>query len=390
LGRTRKLGLIINPIAGMGGSVGLKGTDGDLADRARALGAEPVAAARALTALSELTRTCPDAEIFTRAGSMGGTVARQAGLATCLLGDTNTEKTGPEDTQAIARAIIAEGAAMLLFAGGDGTARDIHEVVGDKIPMLGVPSGVKMHSAVFAATARAAGAVAARYLAADDPTSLLVDAEIMDRVDDTAAGHAPSPQLFGIARSARHGFLVPGAKASRPVAAPHALAAAVDRVAASLHDDRVSLLGPGSTMQAVASRLGFDGSPLGVDATRNGELLAADLDERRILELIANNAARIVVSVVGGQGFLFGRGNQPLSAAVIAEVGVENIVLVAALEKLVALPGSCLLVDTGSESVDDLLAGFLPVIVSDARTVMMPVKNVSRELGDDESRRESI
>ena len=382
MGKTLKLGLLINPIAGMGGAVGLKGTDGDLAVKAKALGAEPVAASRARTALSELARTCPDAEILTCSGSMGASVAERAGFATQIVCETDADDTSVEDTQAGARAIIARGPGLLLFVGGDGTARDISAVVGSELPILGVPSGVKMHSAVFAATARAAGAIAARYLRADDPESLLSDAEIMDRIDSKVPGQACSPQLFGIVRTPGYRFLVPGAKASRPVAAPQALAAAVDRVAALLQDNSVSLIGPGSTMQALATQLGFEGSALGVDATRNGKVLAIDLDEARILELIGGEAARIVLSVVGGQGFLFGRGNQPLSARVISEVGVDNIVIVASLEKLAGLPGNCLFVDTGDERVDDLLAGFLPVIVSDAKTVMMPVKNASRELDD--------
>lgn len=379
---TPKLGLIINPIAGMGGSVGLKGTDGELAGDAEALGAKPVAASRARIALSELKRACPDTEILTCPGSMGGAVAEQLGFQSRSVCDETAGNTTAADTEELAQAIAAAGADLLLFVGGDGTARDIHAVIGTGLPMLGVPSGVKMHSAVFAATPRAAGAVAARYIAADNPLSLLSDAEILDRVGTTDAAQASSPELFGVARTPRYSLLVPGAKASRPVAAPQALAAAVDRVAALVKDDRVSLIGPGSTMQALAAQLGFEGTALGIDATRNGKLLATDLDEAGILELIDGNEARIVLSVVGGQGFLLGRGNQPLSARVILEVGIENIMIVAALEKLTDLPGNCLFVDTGDERVDEMLAGYRPVIVSGSKTVMMPVKNVSELVGN--------
>ena len=135
-------------------------------------------------------------------------------------------------------------------------------------------------------------------------------------------------------------------------------------------------------MQQLKERLGIDGTLLGVDAMSNGRLLAADLDERRILELIDGRPARIVISVVGGQGFLFGRGNQQLSAAVISKVGRDAIVIVSSLEKLAGLPGNSLLVDTGDAHVDASLAGYLPVIVSDARTVMMPVRNLSAEEPD--------
>ena len=366
----------------MGGSVGLKGTDGDLAVRAKAMGATPVAEDRAVAALSQLARLCPDIEVLTCPGTMGAAATRGTGLASEIVCDTPGSETSDEDTKAAARAILAASPDLLLFVGGDGTARDIHDVVDEKLPVLGVPSGVKMHSAVFAATPRAAGEVAARYLRADDPESLLAEVEILDRSDVVGNGQDLSPKLFGVVKAPRLGFLVPGAKASRPVAEPMALAAALDRVAEMLHDERVTLIGPGSTMQMLAKQLGFDGTLLGVDAARNGELLASDLDERRILDLIAGEPARIVVSIVGGQGFLFGRGNQQLSPEVISQVGVENIVIVSSLEKLAGLPGNCLLVDTGDESVDAMLAGYLPVIVSDARTVMMPVKNASSELPD--------
>ena len=377
----QQLGLIINPVAGMGGRLGLKGSDGALAAKAKSMGAEAFAESRARAALSQLATTCPDIEVLTGPGPMGAAVAEQTGLATRLVCTINEPETSAEDTQAVARAIMALAPDLLLFVGGDGTARDIHDVVGRNMPVLGVPSGVKMHSAVFAATARAAGEVAARYLRADDRNRLLADAEILDRVE-TAQLDA-SPELFGVVRIPRSGFLIPAAKNSRPNAEPLALAAAVDKVASMLSDDRVALVGPGSTMQSLLAQLGFEGSLLGVDAIRSGKLLALDLNETDILDLIADTPARIVLSVVGGQGFLLGRGNQQLSPAVVTKVGVKNIVIVSSLEKLAGLPGKCLFVDTGDETVDAQLAGYLPVVVSEARTVMMPVQGVAKEIAAD-------
>ena len=371
----KKLGLIINPVAGMGGRVGLKGSDGALAGKAKSMGAIAIAQARARVAMLQFSTICPDAEVLTASGSMGARVAEDAGLETRVVSVVSKSQTSAADTEAAAREIISEGAALLLFVGGDGTARDIYNVVGRELPVLGVPSGVKMHSALFAASARAAGEVAARYLCATDRGGQLADAEILDRVDLSSAGG--SPELFGVVRTPRSGFLVPGAKNSRPSTEPMALAAAVNRVASLLSDDRLTLIGPGSTMQSLMAKFRSPGSLLGIDATRNGKLLATDLNEADILELIASEPARIVLSVVGGQGFLFGRGNQQLSPTVLSQVGAENIVIVSSLEKLAGLPGNCLLVDTGDEKVDAELAGFLPVIVSEARTVMMPVKSVA-------------
>jgi len=378
--------LIINPVAGMGGRVGLKGSDGALAGKAKSMGAIPIAEARARVAMLQFAAACPDAEVLTASGSMGAAVAEYAGLETRVVSTLSKPETSAADTLAAARAIVAEGAALLLFVGGDGTARDVYKVVGRELPVLGVPSGVKMHSALFAASARAAGEVAARYLCAADRNGLLADAEILDRVDVSTPGR--SPELFGVVRTPRSGFLVPAAKNSRPSAEPLALAAAVNRVATMLSDDRLTLIGPGSTMQSLMAQLRSTGSLLGIDATRDGRLLAKDLNEGDILDLIAGKPARIVLSVVGGQGFLFGRGNQQFSPTVISQVGAENIVIVSSLEKLAGLPGNCLLVDTGDEDVDAELAGYLPVIVSEARTVMMPVKSVATEIAADRSAEE--
>ena len=377
---TLRLGFIINPIAGMGGSIGLKGTDGDLAAKAEAMGAVPVAASRAAKALSQLDNMGQELKILTCSGDMGATVGHDAGLRPTILHRIDHAPTNSNDTKVAASHILGAQPALLLFVGGDGTARDLLQVVGRDVPILGVPSGVKMHSAIFAATARAAGEVARRFLLADDREALLGDAEIMDRVMMNGGENNLSPELFGLVRIPRLTFLVPGAKASIPVSESAALAGAVRRACELIADERISLIGPGSTMQALKRRLGFEGTPLGVDAVKNGRCLAQDVNEQDILGLIAGQPARIVVSVVGGQGFLFGRGNQQLSARVIREVGLDNIVVLSSLEKLSALTDHYLLVDTGDEELDQELAGHRAVVVSSARTVIMPVRNLSLEV----------
>ena len=130
-------------------------------------------------------------------------------------------------------------------------------------------------------------------------------------------------------------------------------------------------------MRKLKKRLGADGTLLGVDLFADGKCIATDADERSILRHIEGRAARIVLSVVGGQGFLFGRGNQQLSPRVIRAVGPENIVVVSSMEKLAALDPEALLVDTGDETLDRELAGHRPVIVSGSRTVMMPVRDAA-------------
>ena len=364
-----RLGLIVNPIAGMGGTVGLKGTDGGLAARARSLGAEPVSAGRAVAALSQLGEAGSNLVVLTCSGAMGEDAARQSGLDLSIVHRAVANATTAQDSRAAAMRIVERHPDLVLFVGGDGTARDLLPAVESFTPLLGVPSGVKMHSAVFAATARAAGEVARRYLRAPDRESLLRDAEVMDR----EPAESQSPRLYGMVRTPSLSFLVPGAKSTSRVTDQAALRDAVRRVARLLGDERISLLGPGSTMQLVKRECGFDGTPLGIDAVRAGRRIATDLNERQILDLSDNEPARIVVSIVGGQGFLFGRGNQPLSSRVIRCVGLDNIVVVSSLEKLSLLPGGCLLVDTGDSVLDEALAGYRQVLVSAMNTVLMPV-----------------
>ena len=368
-----RLGLIVNPIAGMGGTVGLQGTDGGLAAEAQSLGATPVAAGRALTALSQLANSVDNLSVLTCSGAMGADAVRQCGLAASVVYRVADGATRADDSRGGAARIVEGRPDLLLFVGGDGTARDLLEIVGSKTPLLGVPSGVKMHSAVFAATARAAGEVARSFLVAADRQSLLRDAEVMDREIVSGKADQLSPRLYGMVRTPSLSFLVPGAKSASRLTDQAALAGAVRRVADLLDDERVSLLGPGSTMQLVKRECGFEGTPLGVDAVANGGLLAMDLNEQSILGLIQDRPARIVVSVVGGQGFLFGRGNQQLSSRVIRAVGIDAIVVVSSLEKLSSLPGRCLLVDTGDERLDEALAGHIEVRVGAVRTTFMPV-----------------
>jgi predicted polyphosphate/ATP-dependent NAD kinase len=380
IGMKYRLGLIINPIAGMGGSVGLKGTDGDLVEKARAMGASPLAETRAITALDALAEFREKLLILTCPGEMGATAAEQAGLRSTTISSIKREETTAEDTRAAASKMLEYDPEMVLFVGGDGTARDMLATVDRKVPVLGVPSGVKMHSAVFAATARAAGEVVARYLRSDDRESLLREAEILDREKTSRGTNGLSPRLFGMMLAPCMNVLVPGAKASSSISEHAALELAVLRSSEMIGDTRVSLIGPGSTMLMLKRQLGFEGTPLGIDVVQHGRCLAKDVNEQNILDLIADRPARIIVSIVGGQGFLFGRGNQQLSARVIREVGQENIVIASSLDKLAALSSGCLLVDTGDEELDERLAGHMPVIVSNLKTVIMPVKNASTEV----------
>lgn len=364
-----RLGLIVNPVAGMGGAVGLKGTDGERYAQALARGAGPVSPRRTAQALAALHDVQLPFELLTAGGAMGATVASEAGIEHQVVFEPAASHTAAVDTVAAAEALARRGIDLLLFAGGDGTARDLLKVIDRRIPVLGIPAGVKMHSAVFAPGSAAAGDIAAAFLQSHCNPGSLVDAEVMDRQDDES-----SPGLYGTLRVPTSASWSPHPKAG--AAGSAMLNGAIERTAEFVRDERLTLIGPGATMQAIKQHLGSSGTLLGVDAFEQGRLVEADLSAERCLALLderRERPGRIVVGIVGGQGFLFGRGNQQFSPAVIRRVGPGEIVVVAAMEKLTALDGRALYVDTGDDRLDRELAGYISVRTGARRSMQYRV-----------------
>ena len=369
----RKIGLIVNPIAGMGGSVALKGTDGvAILAEARSRGAAPLAQARAVRAVKKLAAAGTAFELHACCGEMGAEAARLAGLPAHLLDWQIGPVTTAEDTTAAAEAFVQLNVDLILFAGGDGTARDILVAVGERIPLLGIPSGVKMHSAVFAVSPEAAGQLAA--LIADDDAGRIAwrEGEVMD-VDEAAlrAGRL-SARLFGYARVPVERNLVQGPKAAG-LSDEAALEGVTAEIARTMEPGTLYLLGPGSSTKRILEHLGIEGTLLGVDAVRNGKLVGRDMTAAQLMKAATGTPTKIVVSVVGGQGYIFGRGNQQFTPALIRQVGRDNIIIIGTQAKLLALEGARLLVDTGEAGLDRALAGFIRVHIGPGRSTLMRI-----------------
>ena len=363
------IGLIVNPIAGMGGRVGLKGTDGpELLARALELGAVPVAAERAGRALARLHDRCPDVRLVAAARRMGADLAEVNGFEMEVL-PGGGEPTTADDTRRAAAELVRRQVELILFGGGDGTARDIHAVVGDRVPMLGVPTGVKMHSGVFATTPENAGDVVGAFVNSR-PRGPLREADV---VDAGTGEDEISTRLYGAARVPDDRLRVQAVKSRGVPPDEDALDAVCAAIAASMDPGRIYLLGPGTTMRRVTRQLGLEKTLLGVDAVRAGRLLGSDLAERDVLELIADEPVTLVLGVVGGQGAILGRGNQQLSPAVLRRVGIDNIEIVAGLRKLLALEPPLLRVDTGDPELDRTLCGYRRVHVAPRRTLVYRV-----------------
>lgn len=356
----RRLGLIVNPIAGLGGRVGLKGSDGpEVQEEARQRGARPMAGARAAEALRALAGV-EGLEVLAYPDEMGAEAAFSAGLSPTVVGEIVPGRTTAEDTRRAAREMRQHGVDLLLFAGGDGTARDIYDAVGLEVPALGIPAGVKIHSAVYAVSPHAAGDLAALYLRGQ--VSRLHEAEVMDIDEEAFRRGAVAARLYGYLRVPYRSALLQGAKVGGGLGEEAVLQAIAQAVIERMEEGCLYIVGPGTTTRAIAVALGVEKTLLGVDVIAGRGLLAADADESRLLELVHKHPARIIVSPIGGQGYLFGRGNQPISPAVLAAVGRENVIVVSTPAKLQSLQGRPLLVDSGDAVVDRMLSGYVRVV----------------------------
>lgn len=434
----RTLGLIVNPVAGIGGTVALKGSDGAETVRlALARGAVPHAPERAAAALRALASSKCDFRLLVAPGPMGEGAARAVGLDFAVVGAAglepdvvgvestggsaaiggDTERVGgadfligvttSADTREAARRMLAAGVDLILFAGGDGTARDIYDALAPHwppagfppptapggigsgvppaglaasasshvlVPVIGIPAGCKIHSAVYAATPAAAGVLARRFV--EGAVTRYAESEVMDIDEEAFRAGDVRARLYGFLRVPEERRLMQGAKVGgRGLTDAAAAQAIAERMVGWMHPGRLYLIGPGTTTRAIKGRLDLEGTLLGVDAVCDGRLVARDATEVELLALLPpGRDATVVVSVIGGQGYIFGRGNQQLSPAVIRRVGVDNVAVVATQGKLTALPSGRLRVDTGDDELDGLLRGYRRVVTGYAEEAVLLVE----------------
>ncbi|NIM44125.1 MAG: ATP-NAD kinase [Nitrososphaeria archaeon] len=358
--RTRRLGFIVNPIAGIGGRVGLKGSDGEeIIKRALELGAEPVAPKRAIEVLKELFPIREEITLVTYPHDMGEREAKEASFVPRVVGEISPCGTSSEDTKCAARDMLNIGVDLILFVGGDGTARDILDAVNGRCPVLGVPSGVKIYSGVFAINPAAAAEITIKFLRGEIS---LHEAEVMDideaafrsgRLSASLYGYMSVPREPMMVQSLKSAYVLNGdEKANRSAVAKH--------VVESMKPNIAYIIGPGTTTKAITDGLGVEKSLLGVDVVRGGVIIAKDVNEESLLRVLQEGEAKIIVTPIGRQGFVFGRGNQQISPQVIREVGRENIIVVATHHKL--RNTKVLLVDTGDAELDEELRGYMRVV----------------------------
>jgi len=355
-----RIGFIVNPIAGMGGSVGLKGTDGDLFLEAVRRGAKPVAPGRAKRFLNALMKYGRGTSIHVSAanGVMGCNYLIETGYPSfsCIPIPKAGERTTRSDTVNASRSLVDDGVDLIVFVGGDGTARDIASTVDRKVPILGIPSGVKMYSGVFASSPEAAAVAVTRFAESRD-----VDvAEVADADEEAIARGILRVRVFGYVLVPNiPGLIVPskdfGAHSDE---SEEKIAIANYFVDELMGEDVLYLLGPGSTVKAIADALGQPKTLLGFDALLNGRIIKMDLGENEILDLLKEHSKAVaVITVIGRQGYLIGRGNQQLSPRVLRTIGGKRGILpIATPTKLRGL--KYVLIDTGDPALDKEMSGF--------------------------------
>lgn len=380
----RTIGLVVNPIAGMGGRVGLKGTDG-VVDEAVRRGATPVAPEKATAMLRALreARDVYGAKFELRWKTAGGLMGERELLdAGWDLGEFEVvyrppDRSSSADTRSACNVLMQIKADLILFCGGDGTARDIFETVGTTLPILGIPSGVKMHSGVFGINPVIVSEIIQEYLGGRLGESLV---EIMDQDEDQYRKGVWNIKLFGQARTPHEPNYIQAGKMMIESESDDEVKEAIaehmtDKLGAMA--DSLWILGSGTTLEAIAKRLGIEKTLLGVDVVYEGKVIARDADEKALLELLGKHPkAVLVLSPIGAQGFVLGRGNLQLSPEVVRKIGIDNIIITSTPSKLARTP--VLRVDTGDAELDRRLDGKSFFVVTGFRQVTL--RSVRAEL----------
>ena len=360
-----RLGFFINPIAGMGGRVGLKGTN-DIAVTAIRMGAKPVAPARARDFLEGLRGTDSKERItiVTCASPMGKDEVEGAGFSAEVLPLDLPLETSVEDTRRAVRLMVERKVDLIVFVGGDGTARDVFDSlqsVDADIPVLGVPSGVKMYSGIFAVNSQDAAAIVAAFV---EGTAEISEFEILDTNENAVREDKFDLHLYGFLRGPFLPMRIQGSKQVSPETLDeHENQLAIAKfIVESIDPNGMYILGPGTTVKCVADLLGVEKTLLGVDIYGNGRAIKDVNEETLLQETKKWQNLWVILSPVGRQGVLLGRGNQQISPKVIKRIDKEKIIVGATKNKLQSIEGGVLRVDTGDAEVDNLLRGYIRVV----------------------------
>ena len=376
-----RLGLLVNPDAGLGGRLGLKGSDGQ-AELARSMGAEDRSGPRMRAMLEHFSSIhragFEDISWVTSEGRMGTDWFPEAEIGSISIVHSSSGSTSAEDTQDAVNTLLESEIDLLVYAGGDGTTRDVVAALDSaespETPVIGVPTGVKMHSGCFAASPKAAAEALSSWLIGD---LLLASTEVLDLDEELYRQGKWVVRLYAEAMTPSSPRWMQGSKqrveASGEEDTTEGLADHIREILVS--EDRMLIWGSGGTLRRIAEMNGFEPTNLGIDATIGNEQVGTDLSESDLLELLSGHdgPTTLLLSPMGGQGFLIGRGNLQLSPEVLRLIGIENILGVVTPAKLLSVRR--LRIETGDPELDADFAAmrYMKVLQGYRTTRVLPV-----------------
>ncbi|MAK04962.1 MAG: hypothetical protein CMA03_03635 [Euryarchaeota archaeon] len=351
---------MVNPDAGLGGKLGFKGSDGR-AEEARLSGAKDRAGPRINETMDYISKMiqskkCLDFDLFICGGKMGFDWIQEIPFSNMkVIGDWQG-KTSAEDTSLAVELLLDENVDLILYAGGDGTTRDIIEKLdlldSSELPLIGVPSGVKMYSGCFAEDTQAAAEVLAAWINGELGFSTT---EVLDMDEDSYRMGEWKIDMFGQATTPASPLWIQGSKHQiQAIGEDEVLESLSEHILELyLKDDYLIVWGAGGSLNKIAKLCGLSTTLLGIDITKGNELIGTDLSEKELISILEDSSDEKIVlllSPMGGQGFLIGRGNLQLSPDVLRKIGIENIMGVATPAKLLSI--SRIRIDTGDISLD--------------------------------------
>lgn len=356
----KRIGFLVNPIAGIGGRVGLKGSDGEeIQEKAQKLGAKPEAGKRALQTMKYVEEQNLDLHILAAPGVMGADILKEMKLDFEVIDGLSGKVTTAEDTIRIAKTMAEKKVDLIVFAGGDGTARNVCEAIGMEIPVLGIPAGVKIHSAVYAYNPKNAGEALRTFCS--EFQDRFEEAEVMDIDEDAFRTGVVQAKLYGYMKIPVLHRYMQSVKSGGYSEKENTMGIALE-VISRMNPDTCYIVGPGTTTRAIMDALGLPNTLLGMDVVKGGKVLKADANENDIFELASKERVVLILTVIGGQGHLFGRGNQQISPRILRKIARDDRIVVATKSKLLSIPSFKLIVDTGDDDLNRELAGYIKVI----------------------------
>ena len=376
-----RLGLLVNPDAGLGGRLGLKGSDGQ-AEYARSKGANDRSGPRVKDTLehfANLHREISDITWFTSEGRMGTDwVPKNIQIGDFITIHQSSDITTVSDTSELVTSLIESNIDLLVYAGGDGTTRDIISALESlgksETPVIGIPCGVKMHSGCFASSPKAGAEVLSAWLNGD---LLISSTEVLDLDEERYRNGEWIVRLYAEAKTPASPRWMQGAKMRvEATGEDEIIEGLADHVRELLiTDNRLIIWGSGGTLRTISNMIGFQGTVLGIDASIGFQQIGTDLNEKQLLNLLSTHSGEVtlLLSPMGGQGFLIGRGNLQLSPDVLREIDITNVLGVVTPAKLLSVRR--LRIETGDIDLDQKFAEkkYLKVLQGYRTTRVLPI-----------------